>query len=145
MLYFVQQQERRDTNKPQTADEVERVIPMIKVQIKETGAIETLKVVGANGQDFTADMIGNHEGFGSADHQFAGPDDYGLYTASQETFDWWEKVLADTEALEERLESLREEHGSEAVQEVIDANGSVDLEDFAASLNRELDDAFSGK
>ncbi|GBF73194.1 hypothetical protein PA598K_01479 [Paenibacillus sp. 598K] len=117
---------------------------MMKVKIKETGAMETLSMLSSNGTDAAADMIGNHGGFGSESWQFDLDADTGIYEASQETYDWWEKVLTENEELEERIEALKEEHGSDAVQEVIEAAGNVDLEDHAANLNNALDEAFSG-
>ncbi|GBF73035.1 hypothetical protein PA598K_01320 [Paenibacillus sp. 598K] len=117
---------------------------MVKVIIKETGALETLSMIASNGTDAAADMIGNHDGFGSESWQFELDSDTGIYTANQETYDWWAKVLTENEELEERIEALKEEHGSEAVQEVIESAGSVDLEDHAANLNKALDEAFSG-
>ena len=116
---------------------------MIKVKIRETGLIETLQVVDAKGTDFTADMIGNHGGF--SPEQFALIEDTGVYEADRETYGWWAKVLADIGALEVRLAELYEDHGYEAVNEAVLAAGHVDLEDHAANLNRELDEAFGAR
>lgn len=117
---------------------------MLKIKINETGAMETLSMISPNGTDAAADMIGNHDGFGPESWQFELDSDSGIYTANQETYDWWAKVLMENEELEERIEALKEEHGSDAVQEVIEAAGIVDLEDHAANLNKALDEAFSG-
>ncbi len=116
---------------------------MIKVQVKETGAIEVLKAVDANGTDFTADMIGNHGGFCA--EQFARIEGTDVYEASQVTYDWWAKVLSDNEALEGRLAILREAYGSDAVYDAVASAGSNELEDHAAAVNAVLDEVFGAE
>jgi len=44
--------------------------------------------------------------------------------------------------LNDRIAELREEYGSEQVQEVLNAVGDYDLEDQAAAINEMLDEAF---
>ncbi|TDL57828.1 hypothetical protein E2R60_04935 [Paenibacillus dendritiformis] len=114
----------------------------MKVMIKETGNLEELNLVdNATGVDSAVDVIGNYGGF--TDGQFVYDDEAGVYCCSQDTFDWWSRVLHEQQELEERLESLRREHGSELVQEVLEAVGDVDLEDMAAEVNAALNEAFA--
>lgn len=113
----------------------------MKVMIKETGKLEELNLVDdATGVDSAIDVIGNH---GGLDGQFVYDDDAGIYHCSQDTFDWWSRVLHEQQELEDRLAELRKEHGAERVQEVLEAVGDYDLEDMAAEVNAALDEAFA--
>ena len=64
------------------------------------------------------------------------------YICDQETYDWWEEVVASNQELVDRTHELVKEHGSEAVYNAIHEAGSVDLEEHAANANKALDEAF---
>lgn len=114
----------------------------MKVMIKETGILEELHLVDdATGADSAVDVIGNYGGL--TDGQFVYDDDAGIYRCSQDTFEWWSRVLHEQQELEDRLAELRKEHGSERVQEVLEVVGDYDLEDMAAAVNAALDEAFA--
>lgn len=114
---------------------------MIKVIINETGLEETLSIVDPKSNvDFVKDFIGNHGAF--SDGQFTFDEEVDAYRCEQDTYDWWAKVVSDHQALEERIADLKEAHGSDRVLDVLDGVGGYDLEDVAAAVNRELDDAF---
>ncbi|MDQ6422601.1 hypothetical protein RB620_24520 [Paenibacillus sp. LHD-117] len=114
----------------------------MKVMIKETGKVETIRWM-ENGINILGDMIGNYDGYGTEPHQFERIDEFGYdFTASQDTVDWWEKVARDGEELYERIQGLNEEYGSEAVHAVVSQAAAVDLEDLAAAVNKALDEEF---
>lgn len=116
---------------------------MMNIKIKETGKQETLELIDRKtGVYWEGDLIGNYDGLGDGDHQFKYDEDSDTYICSQDTFDWWQKVLADQQELEDRLEELKEEHGNETVSKVLESVGSYDLEDQAAAINAVLDEAF---
>lgn len=115
----------------------------MKVLIAGTNNVEVLELIDRkNGTDSVVDLIGNYDGLGNADHQFALDQDSGVYNASQDTYDWWAKVVADQSGLAVRIAELNEEHGADAVQEAIGNSGDCDLEDQAGSINNALDEAF---
>lgn len=117
---------------------------MINIVIKENGAKETLEL-RMNGLSCVVDVIGNHDGLGTADHQFNYNTELDAYVTTQDNFDWWDRVLADQQALQDRIAELEEIHGSDAVHEAISNSGDCDLEDIAPAINQALDDAFPGK
>ncbi|AKG37826.1 hypothetical protein VK70_17120 [Paenibacillus durus ATCC 35681] len=113
----------------------------MKITIKETGKSEALSIIDENtGVDFIQDFIGNYGAL--SDGQFTFDEETGTYIADQDTFDWWDKVVTDQTALEARIAELKEEHGYEAVDEVVNEATSVDLEDLAAAVNKALDEEF---
>jgi len=113
----------------------------MKIIIKETYAIETLSIIDPkSGVDYISDFIGNTGAL--IDGQFEWDEDRDAYVCDQETFDWWSTVVTANQALDDRINALVQEHGSETVYEVIHAAGSVDLEDHAPNVNQALDEAF---
>ncbi|MBO9599840.1 MAG: hypothetical protein J7559_18715 [Cohnella sp.] len=113
----------------------------MQVLIKETGVIAKLQWIGKNGIDCIEDVIGNHDGFGSEDWQFLPNRETGVHTANQDTFDWWEKVAAENEAVEERIAALTEEHGSDVVWNAY-SHVDTELEYQARAITKALDEAF---
>lgn len=108
--------------------------------IKETGARELLEILDPNtGVDWIQDFIGNYDAF--SDGQFIWDEEQDAYLCDQVTFDWWAKVVADHELLENRIFELYKEYGDKVYDVIIDA-GNVDLEDHAAAMNAALDEAF---
>lgn len=104
------------------------------------GKQETLELV-VNGVNCTQDIIGNHGAL--SDGQFTYDEDQDAYVCDQDTFDWWDRVLTDQQSLENRIAELKEEHGFEKVQGVLDRVGHYELEDIAAAVNKELDETFN--
>lgn len=51
--------------------------------------------------DWVIDFIGNNGGFDN--DQFVYDDDAEAYICSKDTYEWWSKVCAENEALEERI------------------------------------------
>lgn len=114
----------------------------MEVKIRESGEIETLQWINKKtGENFIDDVIGSVGGFGSEDWQFERDRDAGIYHASQETFDWWEKVASDNMDVEEWMEELKEEHGPDAVYEAI-KHVDTDLEYQAGALRKALEEEF---
>ncbi len=108
----------------------------MKVIIKETGEAKRLSITDAkSGVDYIADFVAD----GLSDFSF--DEESGEYSCDAATFEWWGKVCADNQALDERINALISEHG-DGVHEVVQGVGSVDLEDHAAAANQALDEAF---
>jgi len=110
------------------------------MRVLVNGKIEVLELIAPSGVNCAADIIGNYGGL--SDGQFRYNEDAGAYECSPETFEWWRRVLADHQALENRIAELVEEHGSDAVYEVVGSVGGYDLEDQPAAINAALDAAF---
>jgi hypothetical protein len=109
--------------------------------IKETGDRDELSIISAsNGIDYTEDFIGGPGAL--SDGQFTYDEDLDGYVCTQATFDWWKALIDDHQALEDRLDALREEHGSDTVDAVIRLHDYADLEDFARVMNDGLNEAF---
>ncbi len=107
----------------------------MKVKITETGEVKHLSIFDAKSVDYISDFIAD----GIGDFSF---DEYsGEYGCDQATFAWWDKVCADNQALDDRIQWLISEYGDE-VRKVVQGVGSVDLEGRAATVNQALDEAF---
>ncbi|MCU6709373.1 hypothetical protein M6D81_11705 [Paenibacillus sp. J5C_2022] len=118
----------------------------MNIVIVETGAKETLELIDRNnGTNCVVDVIGNYDGLGSGDYQFAYDEETGTYACTQETYDWWAKVIADQAGLADRIAELSGEHGKEAVSDVVNSASDVDLEDQAAAVIAALDEAFGSR
>ncbi|WP_201319124.1 hypothetical protein [Paenibacillus sp. EPM92] len=111
----------------------------MNILIKETRAAQSLELM-KNGVNWVVDLIGNYGALN--DGQFTYDADLNVYVCDQDTFNWWAKVVADKQALDDRLAQLREEHGSDAVEAVLGRVGDYDLEDEAAYVNKYLDEEF---
>lgn len=113
----------------------------MNVIIRETNERHTLSIIAPDsGIDYVQDFIGNTGAL--IDGQFVYDEDVEAYTCDPDTYEWWSKVCADNEALEERIYQLKQEHGSDAVDSAIGNSALCDLEDLAASVNTALDEAF---
>lgn len=114
----------------------------MKIIIKETQKIETLSFIDPNtGVDCIADFVVGNTG-ALIDGQFEWDEDHDAYVCSQDTFNWWDEVVASNQELVNRTHELVKEHGSEAVYNAIHEAGSVYLEEYAANANKALDEAF---
>lgn len=117
---------------------------MMQVKIRETGKIATLSMIDPRtSTDCVVDFIGNYGAL--TDGQFTYNDEQGIYLCDQETFDWWQKVAADHQAMEERIKELTDVHGYDRVYTVVDQAGQYDLDDMPAAIMAALDEAFSVK
>ncbi len=117
----------------------------MRIKIRETGEIQELSIVDNHGIDWTYDFLGNLGAL--SDGQFVEALDsegwaLDYYIADQSTYDWWSRVIADQQRLSNRIASLAVEHGIESVNEIIQYEGSVDIEDEAAYIHGLLDEAF---
>ena len=113
----------------------------MKIVITETSAAETLSIIDPkSGVNYIADFIGNTGALN--DGQFTWDDKRDAYACTQDTFDWWKSVVTANQALDDRINALVQEHGHDAVYEVIHALPGVDLGDHASHTNQALDKAF---
>lgn len=105
---------------------------MMTIKITETGCTETLSLIDpATGLDYIVDFVD-----GALDWDA----DAETYVCDQETYDWWSEVVADNQALNERIYQLVAEIGRDAVDAAIRSVGAVELADFAYLANCALDD-----
>ncbi|MMZ66507.1 hypothetical protein D1872_290090 [compost metagenome] len=110
------------------------------VQVKETGKIVTLTLIDAkNGINWAEEFVAN---WGALDDGQFVKTDAGTYLADQETVDWWVKALNAKQALEERISELKEEHGVEAVGDVLSQVYDNDLLEEINARNAALDEVF---
>ena len=113
----------------------------MKIVIRETGEIKGLSIVNPqSGIDYIKDFVGNTGALD--DGQFSRDDERDAYICDQGTFVWWATVVADNQALEDRINDLVQEHGQQAVYQAVQTAGAVDLEDHASVVDQVLDDAF---
>ena len=114
---------------------------MMQVKVIETGEVKTLGLIDPDsGVDFVQDFVGNGGGFENKDFVYNHEDD--VFEATAQAFGWWNQVISDQQELVYRIDELKEEHGSDAVNEVLESVGGHDLEDDAAVVNAALDEAF---
>lgn len=114
---------------------------MMQVKVIETGEVKTLGLIDPDsGVDFVQDFVGNGGGFENKDFVYNHEDD--VFEATAQAFGWWNQVISDQQELVYRIDKLKEEHGSDAVNEVLELVGGHDLEDDAAVVNAALDEAF---
>lgn len=113
----------------------------MQIFIKDSGKEETLALYDTKtGIDYINDFIGNEGAL--RDGQFVYDDDRNTYVCNQDTFDWWEKVVDDNQDLNDRIFDLVQKHGYEKVFDAHDNALNVCLENYAASANACLDEAF---
>ena len=111
------------------------------MRVLVSGKIEVLELIDPkSGVNCAADIIGNYGGF--VDGQFVYNEDADAYDCTPEVYEWWKRVLADHQALENRIAELVEEYGSDAVYAVMNRVGGYDLEDQPAAIHAALDEAF---
>ena len=114
---------------------------MMQVKVIETGEVKTLRLIDPDsGVDFVQDFVGNGGGFENKDFVYNHEDD--VFEVTAQAFGWWNQVISDQQELVYRIDELKEEHGSDAVNEVLYSVGGHDLEDDAAVVNAALDEAF---
>ena len=111
---------------------------MFNVIIKETQERHTLELIDPDtGINCIEDFIDD-----ATDDAFDYDDDQCVYTCNQTAFDWWAKVIADTQRTDDRVYALKQEHGYEALMLAVESAGAAELEDRAATINAALDEAF---
>ena len=117
----------------------------MKVKVIETGRVDILELRNDSGQDNLPDIIGDHGAFGEdTSFQFVrdwDEEDGDVYLTSQANYEWWVDMIAELEAEQDLIDELSEEHGSEAVYEVIsDIDG--DLQDATEARITALKETF---
>lgn len=113
----------------------------MKVYVKESGEFKSLEFIDPRtGANNARDLIGNYGALD--DGQFEYDPELELYTCTGETFDWWDKVLTELEAAEERILEVKEEYPEyvEQINEVTQAATDTDLEYHAEAINKALDE-----
>lgn len=79
------------------------------VKIRETGEVKELSIRNRNGMDYTYDLVGNAGAFN--DGQFEWSEEDSAQMASQETYEWWARYLANTLDTEADVEALAKKLG----------------------------------
>lgn len=77
------------------------------------------------------------------DGQFTYDEERDAFVCSQETFDWWDKVIDAHQSLEYKIQDLKAIHGADAVAESLQGVDTDSLEDAADNINKALDEAFN--
>jgi hypothetical protein len=118
----------------------------MKITIKDSGKAETLALIDPKtGVNWIGDFVGNTGA--TSDGQFVFDDDpespsYYTYLCSQDTYDWWQSIVKQQQAVDDRVHGLKAEHGYEAVDAVIRSVGNADLEDMPSLIQAALDEVF---
>lgn len=115
----------------------------MNVQIKESGDIKKLSIVDSkSGVDYINDFIGNTGAL--TDGQFNYNDDLDLYEATQENFDWWEKVSKEYEkadfAKKQFLDSIENDEKREIAERKINDSCNCDLENMAGYIMQAINE-----
>ena len=117
------------------------------VKILGSNRIEELELTDSKtGCDWVNDLIGNHDGFGDdVSCQFRRTEDetYGVvFETDEANYDWWEACIANFQKKDYLASLYAEEHGWDAVNEVLYQVGSYDLEDQANAEIAALEEKF---
>jgi len=99
----------------------------MKFIINETGEEKELNIIGANGIDWTQDLIGGTSDMGDT---IIWDDEKEIYKITQDTFDFWEEYIANAQADDEKLEELKSEYDGADIQKIIneEMNGINDYD-----------------
>ncbi|MEN1990218.1 hypothetical protein [Paenibacillus hubeiensis] len=115
---------------------------MIIVMINGAKTMRTLSLIDpSTGVDWVKDFIGNYDGFN--DGQFVWEETQGVYLATQDTYDWWAKVIGDQAVLAERIQNIKTQIlDVDEVDRIVSESSDCDLEDMALRVNAALDEAY---
>ena len=112
----------------------------MQVIIKETNSRETLTLIDhKSGCNWVQDLIGNADALG---RQVVWDDDQGAWLCTQETFDWWDSLIADMQQLDYRVAKIAQMDTEKNIYEVIAYIDGNDLETYVARVQQEIDEAF---
>jgi hypothetical protein len=111
------------------------------IYIKDTKQNATLSLIDpGSGIDYVEDFVGNTGALINGEFTY---NDFNTYVCDQKTFDWWSYIIDITQSLDDRIDDLCDEYGSDTVNAVIEsAEEYLEIDDQAASINKSLDDAF---
>lgn len=110
----------------------------MEVRIKETNEVKELILTNPkDGSEWTEEYI-HYGDFADIEYD----SDAAHYIMSQDTYDWWSKVIADQQVVDDRVHDLTNVHGAAAVERVTDQAYLCDLEDQPARVHAALDEAF---
>jgi hypothetical protein len=111
------------------------------VRITDTGATESLSIIDPrSGCDYVIDYIGNAGAF--EDGQFSRSNEDDEMECDQDTFDWWQNQIARQQAVDNRIDELCNEHGSDRVYAALHDAYSGEFESEPDEAMAALDDAF---
>lgn len=79
----------------------------MKIKIMESGERKELSISDETGVNWVQDLIGNTGALHDGQFSWSSEDD--AFLASQDTYDWWAKYIADCEATDAELEALASE------------------------------------
>ena len=114
------------------------------VIINETGERKTLLLIDpASGVNWIRDFIGNECAL--TDGQFTWDDENDAYRVSQENYEWWANVVAETQDAENRIAKLKEAYGDDDVDRaLLDVRiGHYDIDQRPAAIQEALDASFT--
>lgn len=114
----------------------------MKIQIIETGALETLSIIDPkSGMDFVQDLMGNHESL--PDYN----DEIDAYEMTLEDYGWWLDLTTRYEKQDHRMYELRQYADD---RDAFDSswesyNAANDLEDLPGYMEQFCDDWEAGE
>lgn len=112
----------------------------MKFIINETGKIEDLTIIDTKtGTDWSNDLIGNSGAIGAYIHYDDAAD---AYRINQEDFNWWSEYISMYERYQEELDTLRDQYGADAVNDIIYRPEHCLSDDYTAH-EQELQDLIS--
>lgn len=85
------------------------------------GQVKSLEMRDENGIDWSADLIGG------TSHGMA-RDDEGNYIATQEDFEWWEKMITEYQAMESVIKQYKDKYGTDEVDEWLQQSAAFDVD-----------------
>lgn len=110
----------------------------MKVYIEETGEQKEFILLDDEGNNDVEEFIESYDGeYGVFTYNQAKD----LYFCNQEVFNFWNLHLIKLQGLRDRVKSLRELHGSEAVDDVF-TGAAISFEEFVSYQHEMLDEAF---
>lgn len=113
----------------------------MKIVIKETGEKDTFQLIDPKtGTNWAQDLIGNAGALD--DGQFVYDEDKDAYLVSKGDYEWWSETIRLHRELEDRIDELSNEHGRDAVDEVLLGIDTLDLQDDAKAMLAALKEAF---
>lgn len=112
----------------------------MNVLINDTNARANLSYV-YNGIEIADDFIGNT---GALGREFVWDGEAEAWRCDSDTFEWWQGLIAENEALDARIHALYDNYDREAVDQVVAEAAALvcDIEDIPAAVLAALEDHY---
>jgi len=112
----------------------------MEIMIIEDGKIEQLNLISPDtGVNYISDFIGNAGGFDGGKIEY--DEDNEIHYCTRAEFNWWKKVVADEQKLNDRIYDIQQAFGVDYLFYLF-SKINVDIEDHAKTVNAILDQHF---